>query len=154
MRVQGLQHALTWQRRGADLHRQAAGQASSRRDRSVPERRLQGQVKPAIAASPREMNVGWIGTGKLVLPMAARIAAALQSEGLEFEALRNYPICVALAPTHRFARLKSITLEKVAAEPLIGFRRKDYREYYVGLDRIFSPLGINPNPEVEAANTR
>ena len=98
MRVQGLQHALTWQRRGADLHRQAAGQASSRRDRSVPERRLQGQVKPAIAASPREMNVGWIGTGKLVLPMAARIAAALQSEGLEFEALRNYPICVALAP--------------------------------------------------------
>jgi hypothetical protein len=38
-------------------------------------------------------------------------AAALQSEGLEFEALRNYPICVALAPTHRFARLKSITLD-------------------------------------------
>jgi LysR family transcriptional regulator, benzoate and cis,cis-muconate-responsive activator of ben and cat genes len=71
-------------------------------------------------------------------------AAALQSEGLEFEALRNYPICVALAPTHRFARLKSITLEKVAAEPLIGFRRKEYREYYLGLERIFNPLGIKP----------
>ena len=76
-------------------------------------------------------------------------AAALQSEGLEFEALRNYPICVALAPTHRFARLKSITLEKVAAEPLIGFGRKDYREYYVGLERIFSPLGIKPRIAVE-----
>ena len=76
-------------------------------------------------------------------------AAALQSEGLEFEALRNYPICVALAPTHRFARLKSITLEKVAAEPLIGFRRKDYPEYYVGLDRIFSALGIKPRIAVE-----
>ena len=76
-------------------------------------------------------------------------AAALQSEGLEFEALRNYPICVALAPTHRFARLKSITLEKVAAEPLIGFGRKDYREYYVGLERIFNPLGIKPHIAVE-----
>ena len=43
--------------------------------------------------------------------------AGLQSGGLEFEALRSYPICVALAPTHRFARLKSITLEKAAAEP-------------------------------------
>jgi DNA-binding transcriptional LysR family regulator len=73
----------------------------------------------------------------------------LQSVGLEFEALRSYPICVALAPTHRFARLKSITLEKVAAELLIGFRRKDYPEYYVGLERIFGRLGIKPRVAVE-----
>jgi hypothetical protein len=58
--------------------------------------------------------------------------------------LWNYPLCVALAQAHRFARLKSISLEKVAAEPLIGFCRKDYPEYYVGLDRIFNPLGIKP----------
>ena len=76
-------------------------------------------------------------------------AAALQSEGLEFEALRNYPIGVVIAPTHRFARLKSITLEKVAAEPLIGFHRKDYPEFYVGLDRIFGPLGIKARIAVE-----
>ncbi len=65
--------------------------------------------------------------------------AGLQPGGLEFETLRSYPLCVALAPTHRFARLKSITLEKVAAEPLIGFSRKDYPEYYVGLDRVSNP---------------
>ena len=76
-------------------------------------------------------------------------AAGLQSGGLEFEALRNYPLCVALARAHRFARLKSISLEKVAAEPLIGFCRKDYPEYYVGLDRIFNPLGIKPRVVVE-----
>jgi DNA-binding transcriptional LysR family regulator len=75
-------------------------------------------------------------------------AAGLQSGSLEFEPLRSYPICVALAPTHRFARLKSITLEKVAAEPLIGFRRQDYPEYYVSLDRIFGPLG-KPRVAVE-----
>jgi DNA-binding transcriptional LysR family regulator len=56
---------------------------------------------------------------------------------------------VALAPAHRFTRLKSISLEKVAAEPLIGFCRKDHPEYYVGLDRIFNPLGIKPSVVVE-----
>jgi LysR family transcriptional regulator, benzoate and cis,cis-muconate-responsive activator of ben and cat genes len=76
-------------------------------------------------------------------------AAALQAEGLEFEALRNYPLGVVLSPTHRFARLKSITLEKIAAEPLIGFRRKDYPEFYIGLERIFRPLGIKPRIAVE-----
>ena len=76
-------------------------------------------------------------------------AAGLESRGLEFEALRSYPICVALGPTHRFARLKSITLENVAAEPLIGFNRKDYPDYYVGLDRMFDPLGVKPRVIVE-----
>jgi DNA-binding transcriptional LysR family regulator len=75
--------------------------------------------------------------------------AGPQSVGLEFETLRSYPICVAVAPTHRFARLKTITLEMVATEAMIGFNRKDYPEYYVGLDRIFEPLGIKPRVVVE-----
>ncbi len=86
--------------------------------------------------------------GRLELAMMPEIAG-LKSRGLEFEAMRSYPICVALAPTHRLVRLKSITLEKVAAEPLIGFSRKDYPEYYIGLDRIFGPLGIKPRLAVE-----
>ena len=61
----------------------------------------------------------------------------------------NYPFCVALAPAHRFTHLKSISLEKVVAEPLIGFSRKDYPEYYLGLERIFNPLGIKPRVAVE-----
>ena len=72
-----------------------------------------------------------------------------QSVGLEFETLRSYPICVAVAPAHRFARLKTITLGMVAAEPIIGFNRKDYPEYYVSLDRLFGPLGIKPRVVVE-----
>ena len=32
---------------------------------------------------------------------------------------------------------------------MIGFNRKDYPEYYVGLDRIFEPLGIKPRVVVE-----
>src|SRR5213083_2405505 len=37
----------------------------------------------------------------------------------------------------------------VATEAMIGFNRKDYPEYYVGLDRIFEPLGIKPRIVVE-----
>jgi DNA-binding transcriptional LysR family regulator len=86
--------------------------------------------------------------GKLELAMMPEVAA-LQSGGLEFEAMRSYPICVALAPAHRFARLKSITLQQLAAEPLIGFNRKDYPDYYGGVDRVFGPLGIKPRFVVE-----
>jgi DNA-binding transcriptional LysR family regulator len=92
--------------------------------------------------------VDGLRNGRLELAMMPGVPA-LQSGGLEYEAIRSYPICVALAPTHPFARLKSIPLEKVAAEPLIGFNRKDYPEYYVGLDRIFGPLGIKTRFVVE-----
>src|SRR6266446_9206826 len=86
--------------------------------------------------------------GRLELALMPR-GTGPQSIGLEFETLRSYPICVAVAPTHRFARRKIITLEMVAAEPMIGFNRKEYPEYYVGLDRIFEPLGIRPRVVVE-----
>ncbi len=97
--------------------------------------------------SEQELMDG-LRNGKLELALMPR-GTGLQSVGLEFETLRSYPICVAVAPTHQFARLKTITLEMVAAEPMIGFNRKEYPEYYVGLNRIFEPLGIKPRVVVE-----
>lgn len=97
--------------------------------------------------SEREISDG-LHNGTLELAVMPNVGDA-QSGGLEFEVLKKYPICVVLAPTHRFARLKSITLEKALAEPLIGFHRKDYPGYYVGLDRVLSPLGIKPRVAVE-----
>ena len=97
--------------------------------------------------SEQELIEG-LRNGRLELALMPR-GAGPQSIGLEFETLRSYPICVAVAPTHRFARLKTITLEMVATEAMIGFNRKDYPEYYVGLDRIFEPLGIKPRIVVE-----
>ena len=72
-----------------------------------------------------------------------------QTAGIEFELLRTYPLCVAMTATHPFARLKSITLEKLAAEPLVGLRRKDYSEYHRILDRIFAPIPAKPRIAVE-----
>jgi DNA-binding transcriptional LysR family regulator len=67
-----------------------------------------------------------------------------QTEGIEFELLRTYPWCVVLPPGHPFGRLKSVPLEKVAAEPLVGLCRKDYSEYYRMLDRFFTPISAKP----------
>ena len=72
-----------------------------------------------------------------------------QTAGIEFELLRTYPLCVALAAAHPFTRLKSIPMEKVAAEPLVGLCRKDYHGYHRDLDRIFAPIGAKPRIAVE-----
>jgi DNA-binding transcriptional LysR family regulator len=72
-----------------------------------------------------------------------------QTAGIEFELLRTYPLSVAITAAHPFARQKSITLEMLAAEPIIGFRRKDYPEYYHFLDRIFAPIRVKPRIAVE-----
>lgn len=69
--------------------------------------------------------------------------------GIEFETLRTYPLCIALAPTHPFARLKSVPLEKVVAEPFIGLCRKNFPEYYPNLERIFAPIGVKPRIAAE-----
>jgi DNA-binding transcriptional LysR family regulator len=72
-----------------------------------------------------------------------------RTAGIEFESLRTYPLCVAVAPAHPFARLKSIPLEKIAAEPLIGICRKGFPEYHRNLDHIFTPIGAKPRVAVE-----
>ncbi len=72
-----------------------------------------------------------------------------QVSGIDFEALRTYPIWAVLAPGHPLARLKAIPLEKVATEPLVALNRKDYPDAYLLLERLFRPLGVKPRIAVE-----
>ena len=72
-----------------------------------------------------------------------------QTVGIEFEVLRTEGLCVAMSAAQPLARLKSIPLEKLAAEPLVGLSRKDYPEYYDYLDRIFAPIHAKPRIVVE-----
>jgi DNA-binding transcriptional LysR family regulator len=76
----------------------------------------------------------------LVQPTGEQIA------GIEFESLHTYPWVVVLTAAHPFARLKSVPLERVAAEALISLHGRDYREY---LNRIFAPTGVKPRIAVE-----
>ena len=50
---------------------------------------------------------------------------------------------------HPFARMKSIPLEKLAAEPLVVLRRKDYPESAHYLDRLFASIRAKPRIAVE-----
>src|SRR5580658_9072199 len=98
-------------------------------------------------ASRRELVDG-LQDGTLELAIMPD-AANSQTPGVEFEVLRTYPICVTLAPTHPFGRLKSIPLEKLANEPIVGYSRKDFPEYYPLIERLFLPLGVKPRIAVE-----
>jgi len=61
--------------------------------------------------------------------------------GLKFEKLVEYPMCVALRPTHPLAKSAKLKLEQIADEPFVGYTRADYPDYYELLDGLFSPLG-------------
>ena len=57
--------------------------------------------------------------------------------GLRFQELMRDPICLAVAPSHALARLRSVTLAQLAPEPLVVFSRKDYPDYHELLAEIF-----------------
>jgi LysR family transcriptional regulator, benzoate and cis,cis-muconate-responsive activator of ben and cat genes len=64
--------------------------------------------------------------------------------GLRFEELARYPLQVAVAPTHPLAKSRSISLEKVAKERLIGYSQKDYPEYHDEVAALFKKVGRKP----------
>ncbi|MGB8167750.1 MAG: LysR substrate-binding domain-containing protein [Chthoniobacteraceae bacterium] len=68
-----------------------------------------------------------------------------QLQGLRFHELARYPMCVAVAPNHPFARKQSVTLAKLATEPLIAYSRNDYPEYHDMLAALFAPTGRAPS---------
>ncbi|RBP44385.1 DNA-binding transcriptional LysR family regulator [Roseimicrobium gellanilyticum] len=101
-----------------------------------------------------EMYAG-LREGALHLAITAQSAWDAPITGVAYEELRQYPFCVALAPGHRFAKLKAVSLAEVASEPLVALRKRDYSEYHVILDRIFAPskLRLRIAAEVDGANT-
>jgi len=98
-------------------------------------------------ASQRELAEG-LQNGTLELAIMVPPADD-QTAGIQFEVLRTYPLCVAMTAVHPFARMKSIPLEKLAAEPLVVLRRKDYPESDHFLDRLFASIRAKPRIAVE-----
>jgi DNA-binding transcriptional LysR family regulator len=69
----------------------------------------------------------------------------VQTVGIQFECLRQYPFLLAMNAAHPWARLKSVSIEKIATERLVALRRRDYSEYFRILDRIFTPIQARLN---------
>jgi DNA-binding transcriptional LysR family regulator len=64
--------------------------------------------------------------------------------GLHFEELARDAMCLAVPPKHALARLRSVTLEQAAQEPLVIFSRKDYPEYHEYLQALFGSNKLRP----------
>lgn len=89
------------------------------------------------------LRSGELELGIMIEPMGERAA------GIQFEPLRRYSACVAMTASHPFARLKSVSVEKLATEWLVGFRPKDYPEFYHNLNRIYASVRSKPRISVE-----
>jgi len=66
--------------------------------------------------------------------------------GLSFKEMARYPMRVAVAPKHRLAKAKTLSLAQVAAEPLLAYSRKEYPEAHEVLAKIFQ--SVRPKPRI------
>lgn len=92
--------------------------------------------------SAEEMLAG-LRDGKLHVALTAPPEKG-KLRGLQFKELARDSACVAVAPKHPFARLKSLTLDRLLPEPLIAYRREEYPGYHEFIGQIFAPLGRAP----------
>jgi DNA-binding transcriptional LysR family regulator len=76
-------------------------------------------------------------------------------EGLVFEKLRAYPVCVALGATHRLVRAGRIGLEELNRERLMVYSRGEYPEYHQWLKGLFGRAiqGLLENAEEHDSGT-
>ena len=92
--------------------------------------------------STEEMLAGVLES-KLEMAILVRPARRML-RGLRFEELSRDTMCLAVPPGHLLAELRSITLVRVAREPLVVFSLKDYPEYREYLDALFAQTKSKP----------
>ena len=91
-----------------------------------------------------EEMLAQLGNKKLQVALTVRPPAKML-RGLSFKEIARYAMVVAVAPSHPLAKLKAITLQQAAPEPLIGLNRKDYPEYQIEVKKLFAAVGLKPN---------
>ena len=82
--------------------------------------------------------------GKLYLALLVRPTSAML-RGLRFAELARESMRLAVAPSHPFARRRSIALSEAAGEPLITYNRQQYPEYHQYLATLFSRIKSKPH---------
>jgi LysR family transcriptional regulator, benzoate and cis,cis-muconate-responsive activator of ben and cat genes len=142
---EAVKNARTAANQVGELH---VGYAPSLTVRILPQalRGFQEQCPEARVAlhdlSTEEMLAG-IREGKLHVALTVQPGAKLLRD-LDFKLLARYTMCIAVAPGHPLAKLKSVTLAQLADQPLIGYNRADYPDYHAHLERIFASVGRAP----------
>lgn len=73
--------------------------------------------------------------------------------GIEFEEIGRYPFFVAMASGHPLTRLKTISLETLAKQPLVVLDRRRNSEFHRILKRVFAPLRPDIATESDSVNS-
>jgi DNA-binding transcriptional LysR family regulator len=81
--------------------------------------------------------------GKLDVALTVR-PSGKSLRGLNFVELARYPLCVAVHPGHALARARAVSIDKLLSEPLLGYTRKDYPDYYTEVEALFRATGRQP----------
>ena len=100
-------------------------------------------VRVALHDLSSEEMLNQLGRKKIHVALTVTPSKTMRC-GFAFVELARYALCVAVAPQHPLAKLKSITLAQVAREPLIGLTRKDYPEVHLQMKKLFAPVGRKP----------
>ena len=73
--------------------------------------------------------------------------------GIEFEEIGRYPFFVAMASSHHLTKLKAISLETLAQQPLVVLDRRRNSEFHRILKRVFAPLHPHIASESDSVNS-
>ncbi len=101
------------------------------------------KVRVALHDVSTEEMLKGLRDGELQVGLGVRPVRGMGREW-HFQEIGRYPMCVAVAPRHRFAKKRELALEELAGEPMIAYAREAYPEYHAGVARLFKPAGINP----------
>lgn len=135
---------------GGELH---VGYAPTPTVRFLPptlrafQRRMPGLRVKLHDLSTVEMLAG-LREGRLGLAFLAQPLRRML-RGIEFEELERDEMLLAVRPGHAFAKLKTVTLERAAAEPFVVLGSREYPEYHEFLDAAFASLKRRPSVVAE-----
>lgn len=106
------------------------------------------EANPGVRVQLHDMSTQELLRGlrdrKLHVALMIQTSAKVM-DGLVFEELRRYAVCVAAHPAHPLARARKVSLEQVATERLITYTLADYPEYHAWLADLFAPLKLPPH---------
>ncbi len=94
-----------------------------------------------------ELRNGTLHVALMIQPTAE------SSAGIEFEEVGRYPFFVAMASGHPLSRMKAISVEALARQPLVILNRRRNSEYHRVLHRIFAPLRPHIATESDSMNS-
>jgi DNA-binding transcriptional LysR family regulator len=90
-----------------------------------------------------EEMISQLHEGKLDVALTVR-PLGKSARGLNFVELARYPLCVAVPPQHALASAKSVSIDRLLSEPLLGYTRKDYPDYYAEVEARFDGAARKP----------